>query len=523
MEWFQVNGKPFFPVGAQAHNSSSYRREDLEAAAKAAALAGCNTLEAPVYWDIVEPGEGVFDFSMVANMLEVCRARDMRLIILWFASWKNGEMHYCPEYVKQDMVRFPRAISAEGVPVWDLSPYSESNRNADAAAFARLMAYLKENDSAQQTVIAVQVQNEPGTLRTDRDYSEAALEAHKGEVPPELLAFIRGEPGCEAYSILQKHGMPESGSWDTCFGYRGAEFCDTWAMARYIDYVAEKGKAEYNLPMLVNVWVAEHNWRIPGINYPGGGAIPLVLPLWKCVAKHIDIIAPDLYAQNYERFKRFCDVYDRADNPLMVPESGRSGKSARYIFHAVGEHRCAGYSMFGVEDLVGSDGELLPESKALADSFHSLRDALPLYYKYRGSDKIHAVVQDSYIAADTFEFERYLGCVPYQKTSPRDFRRDHLNPSPSPEEPWQCGLIFEESPTLLYLAGNFHLRLSPKSSPSWNLVDRDMQACEFLSVEEGHFDEAGEFVCDRRRNGDEVVFGGFWVTTASRIVRVRLL
>ncbi|MGI5899342.1 MAG: DUF5597 domain-containing protein [Christensenellales bacterium] len=523
MDGFLVKGKPFFPIGAQAHNSSSYSKKELGNAVRAALLAGCNTLEAPVYWNIVEPQEGVFDFSMAKDMIDLCRHNGLKLIVLWFASWKNGEMHYCPDYIKKDTERFKRVLSAESVPVWDLSLFCEDNRDADARAFAGLMAFLRKYDEQEQTVIAVQVQNEPGTLRTDKDYSPAARKAHLEDVPGELISFLRKEPPCEARSIWEKNGTLEEGSWGECFGLRGPELCEAMAMAKYIDHVAAAGKAEYDLPMLVNVWVAEHPWRVPGINYPSGGAIPLTLPVWKWAAKSIDIIAPDIYTQNYEHYKKLCDIYDRPDNPLMVPESSSSAKNARYLFYAVGNKNCVGYSIFGAESMLNDDGGLLERCRPLADSFHSLRAALPLLYRYRGTGRIHSVVQDYDIPSDFYEFERYIGCVPYIASGPRDLRRDYRNPTPEIGEPWQRGLIFEAAPDLLYLAGNFNLRLSPKSSPAWNLVDRDMQACEFLSVEEGHFDESGEFVCDRRRNGDEVVFGGFWVTTACKVVRVKLL
>lgn len=45
---------------------------------------------------------------------------------------------------------------------------------------------------------------------------------------------------------------------------------------------------------------------------------------------------------------------------------------------------------------------------------------------------------------------------------------------------------------------------------------------DFLSVEEGTVDDDGVFVPHRRRNGDEVVFGGFWVEPDVGVVRVRL-
>ncbi|MFZ1913448.1 MAG: DUF5597 domain-containing protein [Dehalococcoidales bacterium] len=40
-----------------------------------------------------------------------------------------------------------------------------------------------------------------------------------------------------------------------------------------------------------------------------------------------------------------------------------------------------------------------------------------------------------------------------------------------------------------------------------------------LSIEEGHFNASGEFVADRRRNGDET-YHGAWVEPNIGVVRV---
>src|ERR1035441_6028610 len=85
----------------------------------------------------------------------------MRLILLWFATWKNGVMDYAPGWVKQDTTKYPRMIDSGGKPVRVLSPHSEATMNADRAAFVAFMRHLKEIDGDAHTVIMVQVENEP--------------------------------------------------------------------------------------------------------------------------------------------------------------------------------------------------------------------------------------------------------------------------------------------------------------------------------------------------------------------------
>ena len=66
---FQVDGKPFFPLGGQAKNSSGYNRQEAETAFRAVVAMHGNTLEIPVYWEQVEPVEGAFDFAAVDTLL----------------------------------------------------------------------------------------------------------------------------------------------------------------------------------------------------------------------------------------------------------------------------------------------------------------------------------------------------------------------------------------------------------------------------------------------------------------------
>ena len=67
---------------------------------------------------------------------------------------------------------------------------STKAREADARAFAALMKHIKEIDGKDQTVIMVQVENEIGTLGTNRDFSDMANRAFNGPVPPELLRYL---------------------------------------------------------------------------------------------------------------------------------------------------------------------------------------------------------------------------------------------------------------------------------------------------------------------------------------------
>ncbi len=227
---FTVGGKPFFSLGGQAHNSSGYGQE-FEAGMRAVEMAHGNTLAIPITWEQIEPAEGQFDLSAVDTLLGAARDCGLRLVILWFATWKNGMMKYAPAWVKADTQRFRRVISAAGHPLPVLSSHCTANRDADAAAFCQLLAYLKEKDGATGTVIGVQVENEPGSLGSDRDYGEPGEAEYRGAVPQELMAAMKAKADSPIYAAWQAGGGRDGGTWEEVFGWSGGEVMTTWSLA----------------------------------------------------------------------------------------------------------------------------------------------------------------------------------------------------------------------------------------------------------------------------------------------------
>lgn len=333
-----VDGKPFLILGGQIHNSSAWPSE-LPQVWKSLADLHANTVEAPVYWEQMEPQAGKFDFTNVDAVIDGARSHNLHVILLWFGTWKNGNMHYAPVWVKSDTQRFPRVIRPDGQPIDVLSPISRNTLRADATAFAALMRHLKQIDNDQHTVLLVQVENESGNIGSVRDFSAEANRLFAGPVPADMLKASGKEPG----------------TWQQVFGGEADEMFQVYYQAKYINAVAAAGKRKFAIPCYINVWLdypaAELPQRQidqPGIAYPSGGAVQKVLSLWKKLAPSIDMIGPDLYSNDSQFYRKMLDTYSRPDNPLWIPETGSGNDFAKFFFYAL-DRGAIGFSPFGVD------------------------------------------------------------------------------------------------------------------------------------------------------------------------------
>ena len=329
------DGKPLLMLAGELHNSTSSTSFSLNKAMRSVKSMGLNTLIVSVSWEQIEPQENAYDFSCVDHIIAAADSFSMPLVLIWFGTWKNGESSYPPVWVKSDTRRFFRAENAEGVPTNTISPFCEEACRADARAFAKLMAYIRQNDR-HHWVEVVQVENEMGVF-LDRDYSPAANTAYKGEANEEFMA--------KAY-------------------------------ARYVNKVAQAGKRELNLPMYINCWLPD---GAKTGAYPLGGPSPELLKIYKKYAPAIDFVSPDLYADD---FRGYCAKYNTPDNLLFIPETRRK---AGLAYYALGEANAQCYSPFAVED-VYNDPYFLGE-------YRTLGELLPTIALLQGTGKMHGFVR----------------------------------------------------------------------------------------------------------------------------------
>jgi hypothetical protein len=332
-----VDGKPFLVLGGQINNSSSWP-STIKDVWPAIEGMHANTVEAPVYWEQMEPSSGQFDFSLVDLLVQQARDHHVHLILLWFGTWKNGEMHYVPQWVKTDSLHHPRMIDERGEPIQVLSANSQANLDADRRAFIALTHHVQAIDNAQHTVLMIQVENESGAIGAVRDHSPEAQKQFEGQVPRELIAGLHKSPG----------------TWAQVFGPDADEIFQAYSLAHYIGEIVKAGKAELSIPMYCNVWVQYPKGYVirghqnPGYDYPSGGAVQSMIDLWKIAAPSIDILGPDMYTSDRGFQKELLSTYARPDNPLWVPEAGLGDAYAPGLFYVLGLGGI-GFSPFGTD------------------------------------------------------------------------------------------------------------------------------------------------------------------------------
>ena len=381
-----VDGAPFIMLGGEVHNSSSASLDYMAKVWPKLKALNLNTVLAPVSWEQFEPEEGRFDTSRVDGLVKQARRHGLKLVILWFGSWKNGVSSYAPEWVKRDTARFPRAQGSSNRNTKDiLSTLSDANRAADARAFAALMRRLRAIDGRQHTVIMMQVENEVGIKPELRDLSEAADAAFQAEVPKELIDSLTAHRASLHPELLKRWesgGCRTAGTWPEVFGGTpGAdEVFSAWHYARYINSIVHEGKKEYPLPMFVNAWLPSPQGKLG--NYPTGGPVAHMQDVWRAAAPEVDAFAPDIYLPD---FKGVCAEFMRNGNPLLIPEARRDEDASARAYWTFGRQHGLCFSPFGIESVA--------EDHPLKDTYALLAQMTPLIGAAQGTDKMTAVFQ----------------------------------------------------------------------------------------------------------------------------------
>jgi hypothetical protein len=503
-----VDGKPFLVLGGQIGNSSAWPTT-LPGVWSAAEAMHANTVEAPVYWEQIEPAKGAFDFSNMDLMVTQGRQHHLHLVLLWFGTWKNGQNHYVPEWIKSDTKTYPREENAYGKLLDVMSPNSMANLEADKTAFAALLRHVKTIDAAQHTVIMIQVENESGSVGSIRDFSPAAQKLFDATVPADFARALH---------------LPTGATWSKTFGPDADESFAAYSTAHYIGEVAAAGKAEYALPMYCNVWFAypvhalENRDRpSAGQEYPSGGPQQANIAIWKTAAPAIDILAPDFYSDDFSLFRSIVATYGRADNPLFIPESQFGPNFGRYFFYALGKG-AIGFSPFGIDrsaqatqpadDVPNTDRPATP-----ADNYALFNPPGPEIAQLNLDGKLQTAVEDKGAARQSIHFADADAVASFGFPQP-----DGTYPPGTPT--LQGRAVVAQLGPLEFLVSGFDASVS-FTLPAAVLQQTPNLQLEILRAEEGKYVD-GVWQTTRILNGDQTDRGLNFRSSNPPLVRILL-
>jgi beta-galactosidase GanA len=477
-----INKEPFLMLAGELGNSNASDLKYMEWIWGKVNEIGLNTLIVPVYWEFVEPEEGRYDFTLVDGLIDGARKHNIKLVFLWFGSWKNSMSCYVPSWVKSDQERFPRAINKEGKSMEMLSVFSDENRKTDARAFSALMKHICKIDVKEKTVLMIQVENEIGMIPDAREYTVQANKKFSSNVPVELINYLEKNKKSlvpELYNVWEKNGFKTNGTWEEVFGKNiGAEeLFMAWHYALYVDYVVKAGKVAYSLPMYVNAALIKPGYE-PG-KYPSAGPLPHLLDIWRAGAPSIDFLSPDIYFKN---FAEWCQKYDQKGNPLFIPEATLNENTSTNAFYVFGEHDAMGFSPFSIESL--ND----PKNAKLSKVYSILHQLSPTILKSQGKKLMRGFLLDEENKTTGFDLGDYKINVSH------DFTFPWVKHDPGPW-PQVGGMIISIAPDEFYVAGDGIIL-------TFQSTDHVDSIAGIAHIDEGKFID-GKWVTGRRLNGDE--------------------
>jgi len=373
-----VDGKPFIILGLQWDCDGCYTPEDMDPFFEHGESMGLNTASLLLYWREIEPEEGKYNFTMLDHRIDIARKHHMKIVLVWFASFKNGCLTYAPDYVRKDHQRFRKVKDKKGSQhTNNCCPTAEETHKRDELALIQIFNHLKEVDSKDHTVILFQMENETGIFGTNRCYCDICN---------------------NKYSKFD---------YKSEYGVQAEEAFSATCIAEYCDSLAKTIKEIYPIPVYMNAWLpAAYVNQRPGFDYPSGGPVPGMLALYYKTIKHIDFLSPDIYQYGYRDFNYYSKIYTAKDNPLFIAEcaTGKGARTEKNIFYAIGYYAAIGYDPWAInrccpgfmsEPLVNTaDGKWSEEAYELHKSYKMINEAIYPIVMAQNTENLKTFVEE---------------------------------------------------------------------------------------------------------------------------------
>jgi beta-galactosidase GanA len=359
----------------------------------------------------------------------------------------------------------------------------------------------------------LQVENEVGTYGLVRDFGAKAQAAFGRPVPAAVLAR---QPAPVKRAA--------TGSWREVYGDYADEYFHAWAIASYIEQVAQAGRAVFDVPMYVNNALRDAveplaPWKS---NFASGGPTYDVIGIYKAAAPHIDIVAPDLYNPSSAQIDATLAKFQRADNPLWVPEMSHAPGYGRIVYEVLGRGSM-GIAPFGIDytsytnfplGAKAAGGPAVVEPFATSYAVFGSMDRLWARWAFEG--RTHGVAEGDDRKDQAIALGAWTATVSFQEWQfgEKSWPNHPSELPPGTEQPGGGVAIAQVGPDEFVITGQ-HARVRIASTKPQG------KGAMYARVEEGRFDAAGQWVMERNWNGDQTDWG-LNFTASPVILKVRM-
>ena len=362
----------------------------------AAAKLGLNALKVPIKWSMVEPREGIYDFSYLDHAKSMAERNHLKLVLNWFGHYASadgtiygnltGEL-YAPMYIVSDEKTYPRAVDSDGIQHHNAISYDyEPVIEREIAAFRAFMQHIKQVDSETHTILMIQVENEIAVFGEDRHNRKL----WRDHTPASNQRFSQNR-----FTDDLKYS-----AWDLSYNW--------------IRRLTDAGAAIYPLPFFHNYVGGELATGMVG----GAPGEDVATYLSNC--PHLSFIGVNSYfcaewkpdnscaresQATIAELRQPMQRYRVGRNHPAVTEinSGNTPLTSRFAYIAIGEFGAPLFAPWALtvsypepyEPYLLANGMEANGAAALRESYSSLTKALPQVSYYASTDKLKVFMSDS--------------------------------------------------------------------------------------------------------------------------------
>jgi hypothetical protein len=295
-------------------------------------------------------------------------------------------------------------------------------------------------------------------------------------------------------------------------------------LAKQVEKIAAAGKRGTISRVHEHHGVGETRQEIGRIQLLVGDSLRRVLEIWHRAAPSIDLFCPDVYQQHRSSFLRTWRSARQTLECADDSESGIFGQApAMNLLLAAVRFSAIGIAGFGAESALAPDGRLTDESKPVAlhlpGAGNDGADPAP----HRFSPRLFAVVQEEGQSYTYVQRAKYHLTIHFTSSPGRDHPGARERAAVSgfdmsdPENQRQRGRSAAASSCLRRMTtSTFSAESEPGDVPAAGgspgpipvgYLSRTAGNLAVFTIEEGHFDDSGAWVCEYTLRGDELYNG----------------